>query len=486
MNREYLIQQRRRIEDQRRTYETKSQSDARLLAAANWETKSSQKLIDQAALKRQFAALRAEGERRLQQRRDALAHLLGSEQQQYMAELASREESVEQRKARLTARAMHLRSERQAREQAHVVAMNEMRFRMSCDPLRELEAKQHALEVAAERAMQMGDRAAQRDLQRQEDLYFQAESEKQLHEAQARDAADVARRAEYDRFVRTELDRQCEELSRRKTKEKDERRQEFEIIRAVWEAEQKDAAERAIVEAKEREEMRHRINASNQARQAQRSVERAKEATLDKDLLAAALAREEAQKQREAAYAAMLRQEAHQYRVFLEQQMVRQASDEAELERLRQEDQERAYRKRAAVWEAEQAAREQLMAEVYAERSRQVAEKEAALHRLKLEKEREAAAQRHVGAEMAIGERMAREAKMKQIGVTREELEHQVAEKQRVKEMTDFMASLERQAAEAAERAYQKRLDMELHKLHEKHAALRPLVRKAQAGERPF
>merc|ERR1719337_399494 len=77
--------------------------------------------------------------------------------------------------------------------------------------------------------------------------------------------------------------------------------------------------------------------------------------------------------------------------------MIKEASNEAELEKLRQDDQERQWRKREEQWAREKAARDHLMREVIEERKRQIGRKE---DKFQMQKEEEMLERERLIAEM--------------------------------------------------------------------------------------
>eukprot|EP00949_MAST-11_sp_MAST-11-sp1_P002222 g2222.t1 len=92
-------------------------------------------------------------------------------------------------------------------------------------------------------------------------------------------------------------------------------------------------------------------------------------------LIEEAIRKEQEQEAFERAEKERKSKEARDYQRQLEEQMIKEAQDESELERLRLEDQEKAWSKRERQWAAERAARDALMKEVFETRSLQIKEK---------------------------------------------------------------------------------------------------------------
>merc|ERR1712070_1263498 len=127
-------------------------------------------------------------------------------------------------------------------------------------------------------------------------------------------------------------------------------------------------------------------------------------------------------------------------------------NDEAMLEQLRNEELEKAWEKRTAVWAREQEARERLMAHVMEERRRQIEEKQ-----MRLEQEK----QEELADRMRLVEDIERGAGLDQAHIARrallaEETERilkaQVRDKEMRKEREALMVMREQRALEIAER----------------------------------
>merc|ERR1719399_1647707 len=96
----------------------------------------------------------------------------------------------------------------------------------------------------------------------------------------------------------------------------------------------------------------------------------------DLKLLNTVLAKEKAEDERDKAEMEAHKKEMKEYGEAVKLMMIKEASNEAELEKLRQDDQERQWRKREEQWAREKAARDHLMCEVIEERKRQISRKE--------------------------------------------------------------------------------------------------------------
>merc|ERR1719181_27490 len=148
--------------------------------------------------------------------------------------------------------------------------------------------------------------------------------------------------------------------------------QEGETMRVQMEQQQLQAAkqgrERMVRQLAERE----KVSAFNTQVAQERSKLMQLELEEDLKLLNTVLAKEAAEDERERHEADAHKAEMKEYGEQVKAMMIKEANNEAELERLRQDDQERQWRKREEQWARERAARDHLMREVIMERKRQL------------------------------------------------------------------------------------------------------------------
>merc|ERR1711871_1818942 len=130
----------------------------------------------------------------------------------------------------------------------------------------------------------------------------------------------------------------------------------------------KQGRERMVRQLAERE----KVSAFNAKVGEERSKLMQLELEEDVKLLNTVLAKEKAEDERDKAEAEQHKKEMKEYGEQVKLMMIKEASNEAELEKLRQDDQERQWRKREEQWAREKAARDHLMREVILERKRQL------------------------------------------------------------------------------------------------------------------
>ncbi len=161
------------------------------------------------------------------------------------------------------------------------------------------------------------------------------------------------------------------------------------------------------------------------------------------------------EQEKKASYIAEIRE----YREQLARQMQREKVNEQHLDRLRLEEQEKAWEKRQAEWDREEAMRSKLRDEVYRARAAQIQER---LHLKRQEKDDLAKYRRSLIEEQrhieAI-EKAEKETEKNKKESIKEYLEWQIREREREREMELEDEAFEREHAKRTELAFQEKID---------------------------
>eukprot|EP00762_Andalucia_godoyi_P005071 ANDGO_04002.mRNA.1 hypothetical protein GUITHDRAFT_164584 len=486
MNKEFLIHQRRRLESQRAFYASAAQHDAQLTTQAQW-AQTSLSHAQHAESVRRASAMREAHLQSLDAKRDRLSVLLATEHNGYLSELASKLETPAQHRDRLKARALELKSAREARQAAYVEGVRDKLFREKNEDIRALEKRQIALEVAAGRALQLGERVQQREEEeREEQEYWIANMRKADEHAKMLDAAIAAQKKAFEAYVKEQLDAQVAALRDRRHRDAGMDAAEFAEMSRKWaDASAREAAQREE-DVQKRAMIRRLAGQEMAAREHVKNVNAAKEREMDQRFLSDALRREEADRQRELAYKESLKADAVLYQKALAEQMIKEASDEADLEALRKAQNEAEWAKKEAVWNRDAQLRQRLMEEVDRERKVQISEKQAEARAQQEYQERERIRVEEEAAAYAALERAKAEEKIRIQGVLRQELGKQVRDKESARRMAAYLEEVEKEAERRAQKAFDEKLRSEVERLRQQEQAWKPLVRKAQAGQNPF
>merc|ERR1712070_1291373 len=212
-----------------------------------------------------------------------------------------------------------------------------------------------------------------------------------------REVSDEERRQAIQKERADMIAVQIDELAQRRADAEMVKWQEGETMRRQFEQQQLQAAkqgrERMVRQLAERE----KVAAFNSQVSEERSKLMQLELEEDLKLLNTVLSKEKAEDERDREEAEHHKQEMKEYGEQVKQAMIKEASNEAELEKLRQDDQERQWRKREEQWAREKAARDHLMQEVIEERKRHIGRKE---EKFEMQKEEEMLERERLIAEM--------------------------------------------------------------------------------------
>jgi len=460
---DYLILKRRAAEDARRTYEVFTRSNFKAETNAEWEIRT-QGFIEHTNMEQLYSSIRKADEAALNERRRKLADMLGAEQEMFQQQLEALEESPEERKARMEARATELKDKREQERLLFVRQQYERQWRMACDPLREQESKAILKATNAARAYQIGEKMKNLEMEEEENRTFDDLWERDRQAKLGREEREEEARRAMDRDHKFVLDQQVKELHDSRAVERNLAIEEAVELRSQWNMERDEAAK---VEALRREVMdaaQDELHQFNKHKRNQLAASVALEREEDLSRLNAQLEMEKADEQREAMAREAMQKET---RLFAEHMLMQKraiASREADIDAAQQRELNKAWEKRQAVWGHEQEAREKLMAQVLHERKMQVQKK---LDDVKIDKAKQAAARVRLEAELSRVNEIESQ-KLEEGRQTRLEhralLENQMKDKAFKKAAAQFNKAQERMAAERAEAAYQSMLHDQMSK----------------------
>ncbi|KAG1664182.1 hypothetical protein FOA52_011358 [Chlamydomonas sp. UWO 241] len=344
-------------------------------ATVDWSVKSGAK-ASATAIRARLEELKARREAGVDERRRELAYKLAQEDACIRAELLSLEETPEERRAKLAARARALADRREAERQALAQSLYSQAFAESCDVLRTTQSKRMLLRTLDERSAQIEQKMSTKIMEEEEKRMYYEMNEQERLKAEQRYMDDKRRQREAREATNKVLDEQIRIVNSQKAEAEGQRQQEIRESRALWVQLE---AEAWAEEEQERENMRKLasdLSEFNRMKQSELSEKERAERELDLKILQEALGREA---EVEAAESALRRErmlKAQAYRAQLAKMMAHEAEDEAERDAMIQGVANQQQAKRDAELAARDAARARLMAEVDAIRQQQILEKQ--------------------------------------------------------------------------------------------------------------
>jgi len=461
-----LISRRRQQEDFQKGLETIVKGNAHAQTKAEWEEKATAACVN-ANIKLKTDALRAQYKERLALRQQRLCDLLSAEQAQYEQEIRDLEETPEQRKEKLAQKALALKKEREEQREKVVQEKLYQQWRAGEDELRAEDSRLFGLQMLQTRDDQCFDKLKAEAQEKIDEEVFEALTQENYKKMLDREMKEKETNAVRDAKTKKILTEQVALKAERVQKERDtaiaERKALAERFRVESEQEKLDR----IREIEEARQKRATMDAFIRSQRGKREKEDAEERAEDKQWIASVLAREREVEKREQMEREKQQRENKEFRAALELEMQRKAHSDKELEEMQEAERLAQWRKREAVWEAEEDARFQLLQEVFADREAQLALKakqreeiyeELARERDEIQREEERQAeiqQRKEEAEKFVRLRQ------------QEELFRQMDFHQMQRQREQQILAIEKRKADLAEERLQKALEAERQKQKE-------------------
>ena len=404
-------------------------------------------------------------EKFLDQRRKKLSDLLNNEEAKYHQELIDNQESPEDVRKRMEAELKLLKAQRLNDRDSNVAKLQEKRFYDTTDELRKNDSEAFAVECYLEQENQMLDKLKRREKEKKEELFYvkldefnnlkKVEKEKEEELLKKNKLKNIY---DYQKWQREQNEKSAQHANDIKELEK-------KLLKEQW--------KRDEIKEKENEEQRKLANKQvyldiekfNQKEDEQRKKKLEFEKMKDKELIESILAKEKAldlidKKEKEKKV-----KEFEQNKKYLQYVMNQKKEAEIWMDKIAQEEADRAYKKEQDEWLKEDAKRIALLKDVYKGRE------EALKYQKKLkENEKNALLEERKEVDKAIDDywneveeiNKAEAAKRK---AHQGQLLYQIKEKEDLhkKERQDVL--YEERAAQLWEMEYQKKID-EQKKLH--------------------
>eukprot|EP01006_Ploeotia_vitrea_P066463 TRINITY_DN95018_c0_g1_i1.p1 TRINITY_DN95018_c0_g1~~TRINITY_DN95018_c0_g1_i1.p1 ORF type:complete len:486 (+),score=83.12 TRINITY_DN95018_c0_g1_i1:42-1499(+) len=458
---DFLIGLRRHNEERRQDYAAAHNRDTNAGMVAAWENKTD-RMIGIRKNMDQIDRIQAKHAQTLEERRARLAQLLAAEQEEYDKAVEGLVETQEQRREKMAAKALELRNNREAKRQEFAQKQQDRAFQASCDVLREAISRNTTLQVASDRMSQIELNAQRRRQQAEEDRFFDEMWEIERMKKIQRAKEDMERVKKMNIQLRDNLSRQLDIYNRAKAEEKALKEEEDRIYKEQIQLQLAMDAQREKERRAERVALGRRNKEFNVALRKQKEESAKKEKDEDIKLLNDLLTKIRDEEARDQEMKVHMRKEALEYMEALRDQMGQDAENDAELERLWAQENEKEWAKREARWKADQEARENLLKEVFEERQLQLELKRRNMERSKQNKADERAA---MLAEMEALMNIEQEKKAHQRQNAldqKRDLDKQVAYHQRMAENERLAVKMEKAAAELVEAEFRERVQRQL------------------------
>lgn len=345
-----------------------------------------------------FEALKARADATLDVRREKLAGMLFEEEQTLQHELVANQVTPEERHAALVERARALVAKRETERARFAEQQLYRQWRAGCDGVRQGDSFAMQEKALAGRGAQVERKVEEREAALREKIEHDAAYERERLKKEARYAGDLLARKHRDEEGVRLLNEQLVERRGRRDELADEAKQDVVQLKAKWAADEAKAAAQAQAKAYKSKQIAEELHVFNVRRKAELAAAKAEEEDFKKKLLDDAMAQIAVEEQREAELKERKKGQDLAYREHLAKLVVKGHLDETERDKLIAEEQAKYDAKRQEEKDREERARANLMAEVFADRERQLAAKAA---RRELAAEDKAEERRRMEVEMA-------------------------------------------------------------------------------------
>mmetsp|Transcript_9524 Transcript_9524/g.17561 ORF Transcript_9524/g.17561 Transcript_9524/m.17561 type:complete len:491 (+) Transcript_9524:346-1818(+) len=431
---DHQIIKRREGEERRAELESGIKQIGRFTSIAKWEEHSGAAILRQKVRGRFQQRVQQHAED-LNRRREALAELLENERYQYQQEFLAGFETPEQRVERMAekARLIKLREETKRRNLAE--KCYKQRDRLAQDEMRLQQSQMRAAKIAKERDAQLKQKQASKQKLAEEEEEFAKQWLDSIAVKKQREDQEHELAKKRDEDMKLVLDSQVRDQAARRALEEQELETQREKWREQWRKEERDNKAALIRKEEEQRLARLAVQQENNARAAKRAEEANMETEMDRFLLQQQRAKDKEEEELRKKKQAELLKAQTEFQGHLKAMAIKEAEDESELERLRQEESEKEWRKREVRWAKEAADRDALMSEVNRIRELQIAERKR-LNEEQLAQDQEFIANKN--QEDSLQEMLAQQEEQETIQrrkLARELLEEQIREKARLAEI---------------------------------------------------
>ena len=298
-------------------------------------------------------------------RRKKLSNLLGSEEYSYHMEIINGQETAEDVRKRMERELMELRRKRLSEEDNNIQKLNKRRFFDSADELRKNDSQAFAVECYLEQENQMLDKLRRREKEKKEEMFY-------------------LKLNEFDNMKKLENEKKDEEIHQNKLQniydyqqwQRDQKNKELQHNNEISERENERLKEqwRRDKEADEQNERNRRalnmqvykdIEEFNRKEEEERKRKLEFEKMKDKELVDSIVAKEKALDLIDKQEKEKKIKEFNENKKYLEYVMNQKKEAELWMDKIAQDEADRAYKKEMDEWQKEENKRIQLLKDVY-------------------------------------------------------------------------------------------------------------------------
>ena len=369
-----FIEKTRGLEDHIKKYKSYVLQDKLQRHLANWENKTSQ-IVYKNQEQDEINSLKRQKENFLNIRRNKLSNLLKKEYEQYHQELLSNQDTPEHQREMMEEKLNNLKNLREAERKKFVELQKEKMFYNDNEEVRKQDSEYNELKTCLEQENQMLDKLKRRYNNYLEEKAFddinkidylkKLEREKKEKEERIRKNKELNEYRDYQRRQELENLRRINDLNKY---EKEKLKQQWKIDE---ENELKDKMLKRELNKKVNEDIKYYNQIEKQKKEYKDKIEKEQDKKMINDMLKKERALDEIDRLEKL----RKKEEVLKNSEFLQYKMQLKKEEEAWMDKLAEEEREKQYQKEQEKWLKEQAARIELMKDVFRDRAEAVMRK---------------------------------------------------------------------------------------------------------------
>ena len=369
-----FIEKTRGLNDKIRNYKSYVVDDHYLRQIADWENKTSAKLYKNRE-QEEINSLKNQKEIFLNMRRNKLSNLLKKEYEQYHQELINNMDTPEHQRQMMEEKLMNLKKIREEENKKYVEIQKEKIFFNDNEEVRKHDSEYNNMKCCFEQEDQMLDKLKRRYNNYLEEKAFDDINKidylKQLEREKKEEEEKIKKNKELNDYREFQRKQELQNLERINELNKLEK----EKLKQQWAIDEQNELKEKIYKRELNKKVNEDIKYYNQIEKKKREDQEQYEKDQDKKMIEEILKKERALDEIDRMEKLKKKEELMKNSDFLKYKMQLKKEEEAWMDKLVEEERERQYQKEQTQWLKEQAARIELMKEVYKSRAEEIMRK---------------------------------------------------------------------------------------------------------------
>ena len=369
-----FIEKTRGLEDKIRNYKSYVVDDHYLRQIANWENNTSAKLYKNRE-QEEINSLKNQKEIFLNMRRNKLSNLLKKEYEQYHQELINNMDTPEHQRQMMEKKLMDLKRIREEERKKFVELQNEKIFYNDNEEVRKHDSEYNQIKTCFDQEDQMLDK-----LKRRHNNYLEEKAFDDINKIDYLKKIEREKREKEERIKKNKELNDYREFQRQQELKNLERINELnklekEKLKKQWEIDEQNELKEKIYKRELNKKVNEDIEYYNKIEKDKREEKERFEKEQDKKMISDILKKERALDEIDRMEKLKRKDELMKNSQFLKYKMQLKKEEEEWMDKLADEEREKQYEKEQKQWLKEQAARIELMKEVYKSRAEAIMRK---------------------------------------------------------------------------------------------------------------